>query len=70
MLLAYAGTGDVLIVQELLRICSEPNNGKDSIYGTPITTPVVSCCDHGKRTGFTNQSADDTQAKNKTPDSR
>ncbi|XP_043489338.1 26S proteasome non-ATPase regulatory subunit 2-like [Polistes fuscatus] len=67
---AYAGTGDVLIVQELLRICSEPNNGKDSIYGTPITTPVVSCCDHGKRTGFTNQSADDTQAKNKTPDSR
>ncbi|XP_015188536.1 PREDICTED: 26S proteasome non-ATPase regulatory subunit 2-like [Polistes dominula] len=67
---AYAGTGDVLIVQELLRICSEPVNGKDdSIYGTPITTPVVSCCDHGKRMG-SNQSADDTQTKNKTPNSR
>ncbi|KAI4491213.1 hypothetical protein M0802_010309 [Mischocyttarus mexicanus] len=66
---AYAGTGDVLIVQELLRICSEPVNGKDSIYGTPITTPVASCCDHGKRTGC-NQSTDDTQIKNKTTDSR
>ncbi|XP_014614371.1 PREDICTED: 26S proteasome non-ATPase regulatory subunit 2-like [Polistes canadensis] len=66
---AYAGTGDVLIVQELLRICSEPVNGKDSIYGTPITTPVASCCNHGKRTG-SNQSADDTQTNNKTPNSR
>ncbi|KAF7383393.1 hypothetical protein HZH66_012743 [Vespula vulgaris] len=66
---AYAGTGDVLIVQELLRICSEPVNGKESIYGTPITTPVASCCDHGKRV-VSNPTTEDNQAKNKTPNSK
>ncbi|XP_076750826.1 26S proteasome non-ATPase regulatory subunit 2 [Xylocopa sonorina] len=45
---AYAGTGDVLIVQELLRICSEPGNG-ESVAETPANTPVASCCDQRSR---------------------
>lgn len=45
---AYAGTGDVLIVQELLRICSEPVDG-ESIPATPASSPVSSCCDQRHR---------------------
>ncbi|XP_026667185.1 26S proteasome non-ATPase regulatory subunit 2-like [Ceratina calcarata] len=40
---AYAGSGDVLIVQELLRICSEPVDG-ESVPTTPVNTPVPSSC--------------------------
>ncbi|XP_017799271.1 PREDICTED: 26S proteasome non-ATPase regulatory subunit 2-like [Habropoda laboriosa] len=46
---AYAGTGDVLIVQELLRICSEPVDG-ESVPATPVNSPVTSCCDQRPRT--------------------
>ncbi|KAG5327003.1 PSMD2 ATPase, partial [Acromyrmex heyeri] len=42
---AYAGTGDVLIVQELLRICSETIEEVMSTKTTPENTPVSSCCD-------------------------
>ncbi|KAK2587152.1 hypothetical protein KPH14_002910 [Odynerus spinipes] len=62
---AYAGTGDVLIVQELLRICSEPVNNSESIYGTPIATPVTSCCDHGKRSRN-----DEAETNNKNSNSK
>ncbi|XP_011693011.1 PREDICTED: 26S proteasome non-ATPase regulatory subunit 2-like isoform X2 [Wasmannia auropunctata] len=42
---AYAGTGDVLIVQELLRICSEAIEEVTSAKTTPDNTPIPSCCD-------------------------
>ncbi|XP_018362423.1 PREDICTED: 26S proteasome non-ATPase regulatory subunit 2-like isoform X1 [Trachymyrmex cornetzi] len=42
---AYAGTGDVLIVQELLRICSETIEEVMSAKTTPENTPIPSCCD-------------------------
>nr|XP_012234426.1 PREDICTED: 26S proteasome non-ATPase regulatory subunit 2-like [Linepithema humile] len=45
---AYAGTGDVLIVQELLRICSEVIEGVTSAKATPDSTPTSSCCDQRK----------------------
>ena len=35
---SYAGTGDVLIVQELLRICSEPTNSSSNFGGIPANT--------------------------------
>lgn len=43
---SYAGTGDVLIVQELLRICSEPIEAENSAYSTTQSSPVASCCDN------------------------
>ncbi|XP_076667953.1 26S proteasome non-ATPase regulatory subunit 2 [Andrena cerasifolii] len=46
---AYAGTGDVLIVQELLRICSEPVEG-ESVPPTPASSPAPCCCDPKPRT--------------------
>ncbi|XP_024885394.1 LOW QUALITY PROTEIN: 26S proteasome non-ATPase regulatory subunit 2-like, partial [Temnothorax curvispinosus] len=45
---AYAGTGDVLIVQELLRICSEATEEVTSAKTTPDNTPIPSCCDQGR----------------------
>nr|XP_012141688.1 PREDICTED: 26S proteasome non-ATPase regulatory subunit 2 isoform X4 [Megachile rotundata] len=45
---AYAGTGDVLIVQELLRICSEPVNGEHASE-TSIHSSGTSCCDPRSR---------------------
>ncbi|XP_018312678.1 26S proteasome non-ATPase regulatory subunit 2 isoform X2 [Mycetomoellerius zeteki] len=42
---AYAGTGDVLIVQELLRTCSETIEEVMSTKTTPENTPIPSCCD-------------------------
>ncbi|XP_011877960.1 PREDICTED: 26S proteasome non-ATPase regulatory subunit 2-like isoform X2 [Vollenhovia emeryi] len=42
---AYAGTGDVLIVQELLRICSEAIEEVTSAKTTPESTSIPSCCD-------------------------
>ncbi|XP_029042494.2 26S proteasome non-ATPase regulatory subunit 2-like [Osmia bicornis bicornis] len=47
---AYAGTGDVLIVQELLRICSEPVNG-ENVSNTSIRTSVTSGGDLRPRNG-------------------
>ncbi|KAL6432205.1 hypothetical protein ACFW04_006707 [Cataglyphis niger] len=44
---AYAGTGDVLIVQELLRICSEVTEEVTSVK-MPENTPISSCCDKKK----------------------
>ncbi|XP_024941702.1 26S proteasome non-ATPase regulatory subunit 2 [Cephus cinctus] len=41
---AYAGTGDVLIIQELLSICSEPVEGENS-SSILENTPVPSSCD-------------------------
>ncbi|XP_012287501.1 26S proteasome non-ATPase regulatory subunit 2 [Orussus abietinus] len=40
---SYAGTGDVLIVQELLRICSEPYEG-DSRSNLMETISMTGCC--------------------------
>lgn len=45
---AYAGTGDVLIVQGLLRICSEPANG-EGVPVTPVNSPTSCCCDQRSR---------------------
>ncbi|XP_050460857.1 26S proteasome non-ATPase regulatory subunit 2-like [Cataglyphis hispanica] len=45
---AYAGTGDVLIVQELLRICSEVTEEVTSVKITPENTSISSCCDKKK----------------------
>ncbi|XP_076245977.1 26S proteasome non-ATPase regulatory subunit 2 [Calliopsis andreniformis] len=59
---AYAGTGDVLIVQELLRLCSEPTNS-DSTPATPTTTPVSSCCDRPRNPESFNKEAKETDAK-------
>ncbi|KAL0120806.1 hypothetical protein PUN28_008474 [Cardiocondyla obscurior] len=52
---AYAGTGDVLIVQELLRICSETIEEVTSAKTTSNTTASIpSCCDHkGSQSSFT-----------------
>lgn len=45
---AYAGTGDVLIVQGLLRICSESMND-DPVPVTPPFSSLVTCCDQRPR---------------------
>lgn len=44
---AYAGTGDVLIVQGLLRICSESMND-DPVPVAPVSS-LVTCCDQRPR---------------------
>lgn len=44
---AYAGTGDVLIVQGLLRICSESMND-DPVPVTPVNS-VATYCDQRPR---------------------
>ena len=44
---AYAGTGDVLIVQGLLRICSESMND-DPVPVTPVSS-LATCCDQRPR---------------------
>ncbi|XP_072751071.1 26S proteasome non-ATPase regulatory subunit 2 [Anoplolepis gracilipes] len=62
---AYAGTGDVLIVQELLRICSEVNEEVTSVKTTSKNTSMSSCCDQRK-----SQSSSATLEKNKKPDNQ
>ncbi|XP_033328945.2 26S proteasome non-ATPase regulatory subunit 2 [Megalopta genalis] len=59
---AYAGTGDVLIVQELLRICSEPVDS-DSASITPVTSFTSSCCSGQKL-----QTSETTEKKEKKED--
>ncbi|XP_070164472.1 26S proteasome non-ATPase regulatory subunit 2 [Polyergus mexicanus] len=62
---AYAGTGDVLIVQELLRICSEVTEEVTSVKSTPENTPIPSCCDQRKP-----QVSSATLEKNKKADNQ
>ncbi|XP_015433041.1 PREDICTED: 26S proteasome non-ATPase regulatory subunit 2-like [Dufourea novaeangliae] len=59
---AYAGTGDVLIVQELLRICSEPVNG-ESVPITPVSTSSISCHGQGLETTKSSEKKDKKNAK-------
>ncbi|XP_076280406.1 26S proteasome non-ATPase regulatory subunit 2 [Lasioglossum baleicum] len=59
---AYAGTGDVLIVQELLRICSEPVDG-NNVSTTPTTSSAASCCSPQKP-----QTSESTEKKEKNED--
>ncbi|XP_053979023.1 26S proteasome non-ATPase regulatory subunit 2-like [Hylaeus volcanicus] len=66
---AYAGTGDVLIVQELLRICSEPVDG-DSAFTSPSTSPVASCCDQRPRTLDTSDDKTKEKSEKKNEESR
>ncbi|XP_032680120.1 26S proteasome non-ATPase regulatory subunit 2-like [Odontomachus brunneus] len=62
---AYAGTGDVLIVQELLRICSETSEGAVSEKNITENSPTSSCCDKKRP-----QSSSLTSGKSKKSDDR
>ncbi|KMQ97312.1 26s proteasome non-atpase regulatory subunit 2-like protein [Lasius niger] len=66
---AYAGTGDVLIVQELLRICSEANEEVTSVKTTPENTPTPSCCDQRKPQGSSATLETNKKADNQTEES-
>ncbi|RLU24897.1 hypothetical protein DMN91_002988 [Ooceraea biroi] len=66
---AYAGTGDVLIVQELLRICSETVEGVTSVKTTPDNTPTASCCDQRRpRSSSTTSKENGNQAEESAKD--
>ncbi|XP_076221243.1 26S proteasome non-ATPase regulatory subunit 2 [Nomia melanderi] len=56
---AYTGTGDVLIVQELLRICSEPVDSESAPI-TPVSSTATNCC--GQKLS-TSESSDKTKEK-------
>ncbi|XP_076636023.1 26S proteasome non-ATPase regulatory subunit 2 [Colletes latitarsis] len=61
---AYAGSGDVLIVQELLRICSE------SIDGVSVSSPVTSCCDQRPRSVESSDKTTKEKSENKNEESK
>ncbi|XP_001607384.2 26S proteasome non-ATPase regulatory subunit 2-like [Nasonia vitripennis] len=50
---SYAGSGDVLVVQELLRICSEPVEGDTNMKKSSTSVnrqPSFGCCDPQRQT--------------------
>ncbi|XP_028044916.1 26S proteasome non-ATPase regulatory subunit 2 [Monomorium pharaonis] len=65
---AYAGTGDVLIVQELLRICSEVIEEITSIKTTPQSTPIPSCCDQTRLQKLEKNKKNDSQSEESVKD--
>ncbi|CAK9806013.1 26S proteasome non-ATPase regulatory subunit 2 [Anthophora quadrimaculata] len=66
---AYAGTGDVLIVQELLRICSEPVDC-ESVPATSTSSPVTSCCDQRPRPSESTEKKTKEKSKEKNEGSK
>ncbi|EFN71995.1 26S proteasome regulatory subunit rpn1 [Camponotus floridanus] len=66
---AYAGTGDVLIVQELLRICSEVTEEVTKVKTTSENASILSCCNQRNPQGSSTTLEKNKKTDNQTEDS-